>query len=167
MQPTRDIITLIPFLASVTFGLLAWAAVFVNYVWPRLRSLPLQAAARPLLHLHLFRYVGLAFIVPGVAGQHLAAHFAIPAAYGDLISMGLAWVALLMGGRKFSRFALWVFNLWGFADLMLAFYEGTSGTGITPGELGATWIIPTVFVPLLLCAHVAIFILLLRNPKKQ
>ena len=64
MQSARNLVTLIPFAASVAFGLLAWGAVSLNYVWPRIRALPLHAAVRPILHLHLFRYVGLALVVP-------------------------------------------------------------------------------------------------------
>lgn len=165
MQAARDLSTLIPFGASVAFGLLAWGAVFYHYVWPRLRGLSLAAAVRPLLHLHLFRFMGLAFIVPGVAGLHLTPQFASPAAYGDLVSMALAWVALLLVSSRHARVALWIFNVWGCADLLYAFYQGTIGVGIVPAELGATWFIPTVFVPLLLWTHVLTFAKLLRAPQ--
>ncbi|WP_295999260.1 hypothetical protein [Rugamonas sp.] len=165
MQTERDLATLIPFAASVTFGLLAWGAVIMNYVWPRMRTLALEAAVRPLLHLHLFRFMGLAFIIPGVAGLHLTPEFAMPAAYGDLISMGLAWLALFATGSRYARPALWVFNVWGFGDLLFAFYQGTIGVGIEPAALGATWFIPTVFVPLLMLSHVLMIVKLVRAPQ--
>jgi hypothetical protein len=162
MESTRNLATLIPFAASVAFGLLAWGAVCLNYVWPRIRELPMHAAVRPILHLHLFRYIGLAFLVPGVVGPNLQAAFAAPTAYGDLVAMALAWVALMMGSHRYSRIAVWAFSLWGSADLLFAFYRGTIGVVIDPASLGATWFIPTVAVPLLLWTHVLVFAVLLR-----
>jgi len=163
MQSTGNAATLLAFAASVAMGLLAWGAVCLNYVWPRIRELPLHAAVRPILHLHIFRYVGLAFIVPGVVGPGLQRAFAVPAAYGDLVAMALAWVALAMGSHRYSRVAIWAFSLWGFADLLFAFYQGTIGVGIEPPSLGAAWFIPTVAVPFLLWTHVLVFASLLRT----
>ena len=163
MEPVRNLATLLPFAASVTLGLFAWGAICLNYVWPRLRVLPLHAAVRPILHLHLFRYIGLAFLVPGVVGTGLAAGFATPAAYGDLIALALAWLALMTGSGRYSRIAIWIFNVWGFADLSFAFYQGVIGVGIDPASLGAAWFIPTVCVPLLLWSHVLTFAMLLRT----
>ena len=163
MEPVRNLATLLPFAASVAFGMFAWGAVCLNYVWPRMRELPLHAAIRPILHLHLFRFVGLAFIVPGVVGPSLAAGFAAPAAYGDLVALAFAWVALMMGSGHYSRIAIWAFNLWGFADLLFAFYQGVIGVGIEPSSLGAAWFIPTVGVPVLLWTHVLVFAILLRT----
>lgn len=165
MEPVRNLATLFPFAASVAFGLLAWGAFFLSYVWPRMRELPLHAAVRPILHLHLFRFIGLAFIVPGVVAPSLAAGFATPAAYGDLLAMALAWVALLMGSGRYSRIAIWVFNVWGFADLLFAFYQGVIGVGIDPAALAGAWFIPTVGVPLLLWTHALVFAILLRTSR--
>jgi hypothetical protein len=164
MQSARNLATLIPFAASIAFGLLAWGAVCLNYVWPRIRELPLHAAVRPILHLHLFRYIGLALLVPGVVGLNLQTAFAETTAYGDLVAMALAWVALMMGAHRYARIAIWAFGLWGFADLLFAFYQGTIGVVINPASLGATWFIPTVAVPLLLWTHMLVFASLLRAP---
>jgi hypothetical protein len=163
MQSAPNLATLIPFAASVAFGLLAWGAVSLNYLWPRMRELPLHAAVRPILHLHLFRYIGLSFLVPGVVGPDLQAAFAAPTAYGDLVAMGLAWAALMAGSGPYSRIAIWTFNVWGISDLLLAFYKATIGVGIEPSSLGAAWFLPTVIVPLLLWTHVLVFAVLLRT----
>jgi len=148
---------------SVALSFLAWGVLCARYLWPRIRSLPLQDAARPILFLHAFRFVGLAFLVPGVVGAALPFGFAAPAAYGDLAAVALAWLTLALGNRPGAVAALWVFNLWGTADLLLAFYEGLFGARIDPGMLGATYFIPTLLVPLLLCTHAVLFILLLRK----
>jgi hypothetical protein len=150
---------------SVTLSFLAWAAVCRSFLWPRIRSLPLHEAVRPILLLHLFRFVGAAFLIPGVVGPGLSLAFAAPAAYGDLVAVGLAWLALALGRHPAARVALWVFNVWGTLDLLFAFYQGLVGAGIQPSSLGAAFFIPTVGVPLLLCTHVIVFVLLLRPPQ--
>ena len=162
MESARNLPHIIPFVGSIALGVLAWSAVCRHYLWPRMRDLPVQAAVRPLLHLHLFRFIGLAFLVPGVAGPNLQAAFASPAAYGDLIAMVLAWVALIAGSGQFSLLAIWAFSLWGSADLLFAYYQGAIGVGIQPAALGATWFIPTLAAPLVLATHVLIFARLLR-----
>lgn len=163
MQSARNLATLIPFVTSIALGLAAWGAICLHYVWPRIRELPLHAAVRPILHLHLFRYVGLALTVPGVVGLDLQPAFAAPAAYGDLLAMVLAWVALMTGASRYSRVATWAFSVWGSADLIFAYYQGAIGVGIEPASLGAAWFIPTVAAPLLLWTHVLVFAMLLRT----
>lgn len=151
------------FLLSVVLSSAAWIYVSINYIWPRITSVPLINAARLLLTLHLFRFVGASFLIPGVAGTSLSIDFAKPAAFGDLIATVLAWVALALLNRKNGVAALWVFNIWGFGDLLYAFYKGAFGPGFDAGFLGATFYVPTVYVPLLVCSHLMIFILLLRK----
>ena len=60
---------------------------------------------------------------------------------------------------------MWVFNLWGTADLLYAIYDGEIGVRIGPGSLGAAFYIPTVIVPPLLVTHGLIFWLLLRRQR--
>ncbi len=54
---------------------------------------------------------------------------------------------------------VWVFDLWGTADLFYAFYQGNS-VGLVPGQLGAAYFILTVMAPLLLITHGLMFRLL-------
>ena len=156
---------LLLFGVSVAVSFLAWGAVCRGFIWPRIRSLPLHEEVRPILLLHLFRFVGAAFLIPGVVGPNLPLAFAAPAAYGDLLAVGLAWLALALGRYHASRLALWVFNVWGTLDLLFAFYQGLFGVGIQPASLGAAYFIPTVLVPLLLCTHAMVFVLLLKSSK--
>jgi len=148
---------------SVLFGFIAWGIVAAQYLWPKLRDRPRLLALRPLLVLHSFRFIGLAFLVPGVVSPELSAAFARPAAYGDLVAAILALVALAGLQTRRGILLVWVFNLWGTADLLYAFYQGNS-VGFAPGQLGAAYFIPTVVVPLLLITHGLVFRLLLRDP---
>jgi hypothetical protein len=148
------------FFLSIAFSFLAWGMVISRYIWPRLRRLPRLDAIRPLLVIHSFRFAGLAFLVPGVVAPALPSAFAHSAAYGDIIAAALALVSLFTLSRRVGVLFVWVFNLWGTADLLMAFYRaGTSG--LAPGELGAAYFIPTLVVPMLLITHAVIFRLLL------
>jgi len=96
----------------------------------------------------------------------LPAAFAVPAAYGDFVAglfAILATVALLKR-QAWAGAAVWLFNIWGAADLLFALYQGPRA-GIDPGELGAAFFIPTAIVPPLLVTHFLIFRLLVQ-PKR-
>ncbi len=149
---------------SVAFSFVAWGAVAQQYLWPALRSRSRTDALRPILVLHSFRFVGLAFLVPGVVWPGLPLAFARPAAYGDLATAVLALLALATLRNRAGTVLVWAFNLLGTADLLYAFYQGNrTGVGLTPGLLGAAYFMPTVVVPLLLITHGLAFRILLRR----
>jgi hypothetical protein len=150
------------FAISIVFSFVAWSIVTVQFIWPWLRAQPRIQALRPLLILHSFRFIGLAFLVPGVVSPDLPAAFAQPAAYGDLIAAVLALTALAALKSRAGLALVWVFNIWGTADLLYAFYQGNQ-SGFLPGQLGATFFIPTFIVPLLLVTHGVVFRILLHR----
>jgi hypothetical protein len=147
----------------VALGFVAWGIIAARYLWPALRKQPRAEALRPLLVLHSFRFIGLAFLVPGVVSPDLPGAYARPAAYGDLMAALLALLALAGLRSRLGIVLVWVFNLWGSADLLYAFYQGVIGVGLEPGQLGAAYFIPTVVVPLLLITHGLVFRLLLQG----
>jgi hypothetical protein len=51
---------------GIAFSFVAWGLVTAWYIWPELRRRRRADALRPLLLLHCFRFIGLAFVVPGV-----------------------------------------------------------------------------------------------------
>lgn len=150
------------FFTSIGFSLIAWGVVTARYVWPRLRELPRSAALQPLLILHTFRFEGLAFLVPGVVSPDLPPAFAHAAAYGDIGAATLALLALLTQSGELGIPLVWIFNVWGTADLLRAFYLANR-TGLLPGQLGAAYFIPTLVVPLLLITHAVVFRVLLQH----
>jgi hypothetical protein len=152
---------------SIFMSFLAFGIVTKVYVWPRLRGMRGTDALLPFVIPHTFRFLGLSFLIPGVASASLSPVFAVPAAYGDLVAAVLADIATLTLAARASWAVpmVWVFNVWGTIDLLHAVYEGQIGVGIDPGSFGATFFIPTVVVPMLLVTHGLIFWLLLR-PKQ-
>jgi hypothetical protein len=150
---------------SILMNFVASGVVAKVYVWPRLREMSREEALLPLVMPHMFRFVGLSFLVPGVVSASLSPDFARPAAYGDLGAAFLAVIAVLALSARVS-WALafvWLFNLWGTIDLLYAIYQGEIGVRINPGSLGAAFYIPTVLVPPLLVTHGLIFRLLVRR----
>ena len=149
------------FFTSIAFALVAWGIVAKQYIWPKLRRLSRPDALRPVLILHSFRFFGLAFLVPGVVSSELPSAFAHAAAYGDIIAAALALLSLASLARPAGVVIAWIFNLWGSADILNAFYQAANA-GLVPGQLGVTYVLPTLVVPLLLITHVLAFRILLR-----
>jgi hypothetical protein len=150
------------FFLSIAFGFIAWGIVAKRYFWPNLRHRPQAEALRPLLILHSFRFIGLAFLVPGVVSADLPSAFAHSAAYGDLVAATLALLSLATLPRGAGIVTAWIFNLWGSADLLNAFYQANDA-GLVPGQLGVMYFIPTLVVPLLLITHGLAFRILLQH----
>src|SRR6202451_3092608 len=152
------------FLIHLVLGYVAWLLCFGVYVLPRLRSMDRVEAHRAIATLHSFRFFGLVFILPGVVGPNLPDSFATFAAYADFATGWLAMMALLTV-RIRPLFWLFVvaFNLVGAADIILDYFHAIRiDLPAMPGQLGAAYAIPIIYVPLLMITHVAAFYLLLR-----
>ncbi len=154
------------FFVSIVFSFMAWGIVAARYIWPELRVRQRAEGLRPLLILHSFRFEGLAFLVPGVVSADLPSAFAHSAAYGDIITAILALLVLLLLPRAAGVAMAWIFNLWGSADLLNAFYQANHA-GLLAGQLGATYFIPTLIVPLLLITHGLAFRILLQHQRSS
>lgn len=152
----------VAFFASIGLSVITWTVVTSRYIWPRLRLLTRTEALQPILILHTFRFVGLAFLVPGVVSRDLPPAFAHAAAYGDIVAATLAVLALFTQGGALGAVVVWIFNVWGTADLLSAFYQANR-TGLEAGQLGATYFIPTLVVPMLLITHAVAFRVLLQH----
>lgn len=149
----------------LVLGYVAWLLAFGTYVWPRLKANDPVAAQRAIATLHSFRFFGLVFILPGVIGPGLPAGFGPFAAYGDFATGILAILALLTVRVRPLFWAFVIgFNLVGAVDILVDYYHGvTLGLAPAAGQLGATYAIPIIYVPLLMITHVSAFILLARR----
>src|SRR6266851_8628481 len=152
------------FLLQLVLGYVVWLLCFGAYIMPRLKAMDRVAAQRAIATLNSFRFFGLVFILPGVVGPHLPASFATFAAYGDFATGFLAMLALLTV-RVRPLFWLFVvaFNIVGIVDLIVDYYHAIQvGLPAKAGQLGATYAIPIIYVPVLMITHVVAFYLLLR-----
>ena len=163
MSPT------IIFSLQLILGYVAWLLCFGVYIMPRLKAMDRVAAHRAIATLNSFRFFGLVFILPGVVGPHLPAGFATLAAYGDFATGVLAMLALLTVRirRVFWSFVV-AFNIVGIADILLDYYHAIQADlPAHAGQLGAGYVIPVIYVPLLMITNVVAFYLLLRPGPKM
>ena len=125
------------------------------------------AAARAIAALHSFRFFGLVFMMPGLVGPAVPSSFTVPAAWGDLAAGVLAMMALLtFRTRPLFWFFVVSFNVLGAADLLMNYYRATQvGLPEVSGQLGLTYAIPILYVPILMITHVAAFVLMMREWK--
>ncbi|HJP97654.1 MAG TPA: hypothetical protein VJ862_03735 [Rhodanobacteraceae bacterium] len=154
------------FRIHLVLGYVAWLLCFGAYIWPRLRAMDRVEAQRAIATLHSFRFFGLVFILPGIVSPDLPAGFATFAAYGDFATGCLATLALLTVriGPLFWLFVV-AFNAVGTVDLVLDYYHATQiNLPALAGELGSAYVIPILYVPLLMITHFAAFYLLMRRP---
>jgi hypothetical protein len=143
-------------------SLVVWGLIAKWLVAPWLAKMPQHQALFWLTLPHAFRHIGMVFLVPGVVAQPLPAAFAIPAAYGDLMTGVLALFALiaLRTGWVGAVALVWLFNIVGTVDLLNALRH----VDVAPA-FGAAWYIPTFLVPVLLVTHFMIFVRLLRRAR--
>ena len=152
----------------LVLGYVAWLLCFGAYIFPRLKTIDLLHAQRAIAVLHSFRFFGLVFLLPGIIGPRLPAAFATFAAYGDFVTGILAILALFTIRMRplFWSFVV-AFNLVGAADILIDYYHGImAGLPALSGELGATYAIPVIYVPVLMITHAIAFYLLLRPRQK-
>jgi hypothetical protein len=91
------------------------------------------------------------------------------AAYGDFATGVLAMLALLTVRIRTLFWALVItFNVVGTADLILDYYRAIqAGLPALAGELGATYAIPIIYVPVLMITHFVAFYFLARPSDRQ
>ena len=156
------------FRIHLVLGYVVWLLCFSAYIWPWLRSMERAGALRVIATLHSFRFFGLVFLLAGVTGDHLPADFgafATFAAYGDFATGLLAILALLAFRiRPLFLASVVAFNLVGIVDLLGDYALATlANLPAQAGELGSTYGIPIIYVPILMITHVAAFYLLMRS----
>ena len=150
---------------SALTSLVASSVAASLWVVPKLRTMERYTALLLLVAPHMFfRTIGLSFLVTGVVSAELPKVFAAPAAYGDFVAAILAIASVLLLAKRLpgAVLSVWIFNVWGAADLLNAIYEGGMGAKIDPSMLGSAFYIPTAIVPPLLVTHALVSLVLVR-----
>ena len=148
-------------------NLIANTAIF--YIAARLYLLPLVSRFRPqqilvpILLLHSTRHLGMMFLTRGATYPGLPPEFAYPAAFGDLATAMIAFVAipLVLRGSRLAKPTVWTFNIFGTLDLLAAITTATIYNA--PVTMGPAYWIPACWVPLLLVTHYVTFIVLWKH----
>lgn len=141
--------------------LVFWIAIRL-YILPKIEDKGPQVLV-PILLLHSTRHLGLMFLASGATYPGMPSQFAYPAAFGDVVAALLALISVYALSKHSSKayVLVWVFNLFGTLDLLLAITMGT----IYDAEayMGPSYWIPALWVPALLVTHAVTFILLWRH----
>jgi hypothetical protein len=152
------------FLTQLVLGYVASLLCFEAYFYPRLKAMDRIDAQRVIATVHSFRFFGLVFILPGIVGPNLPPGFATFAAYGDFAT-GVLAISALLTVRVRPLFWLFTvaFNLVGMVDLVVDYYHAVKfGLPELASQLGATYAIPIIYVPMLMISHVVAFYFMLR-----
>jgi hypothetical protein len=153
-------------LISMTNALAAWAAIYLIFIRPNVSG---GRLLKLLIVPHLFRYLGLIALMNPlfpVRSLGFSEGYLTLVGWGDFTAGLLALAALVALHRKAS-FALplvWLFSVVGFVDfanagLQMAWPLTADPTAV--GPLG--WVVLTIYFPMLIVSHLAIFDLLIRH----
>jgi hypothetical protein len=163
-EPGRPPLALAGFLGVPILGF-----VLAYLASPSLRAFSQTIPLSLLVGSHLWRFVGLGFVIAWLAGA-LPAGFGIPEGFGDIIA-AVGALILLPQVRKGTARRGWLlaWNTFGLLDLVSAitmgvlFSDGPAGLLHTPTASTALMVtfpvslIPTFFVPLFMLVHALTF----------
>lgn len=156
------------FAVQSALGYVACLLCFNAYLLPRLKLMEPSAAQRAIATVHSFRFFGLVVLLPGVVGPNLPSGLATVAGYWDLATGVLAILALLtVRARPLFWLFVVTFNLVGIVDLILTYYHAVRvDLPALAGQMGSAYIIPILYVPILMITHVAaVYLMLRRRPR--
>jgi hypothetical protein len=151
------------FWMQLTTSAFVFGIVGVWYVWPSLTRMSRNTALTLLLFVHVFRYVGMTLLVPGMVDPKLPTEFLSSAAYGDLLeaALALASIFVLRSNWRFAIPLVWVANTWGFVDLLNG-VRGVLQLNVPSFNLNTAWYIYTFYAPIVVVSHLMIFCVLLK-----
>ena len=102
-------------------------------------------------------------MMPAFIGPGLPAEFAVPAAFGDLATSLLAFASILTyRWERVSLILTALYTVVGATDLLNNVYR-TIALNINPTSFGVAYLIPILYVPLLLLMHGVTIWLLIRT----
>jgi len=153
-----NVLTINLLLSTVVF----WVVARI-YVLPHLRGWGYECVLPPILLFHATRHLGLMFLAPGAIYAGLPREFARPAAFGDLLAAVLALASLVVLQRRHwaARLLVWIFNVEGTVDLIVAIALATIYRAAP--YMGPAYWIPAFWVPALLVTHYITFVVLVRH----
>ena len=151
-----------PALPGIVFGLTG-LVLYACFRVPALRAWIDGLDSRRLVLLHVTRFVGIYFLILHRRGE-LPEAFALPAGIGDIIVATMALpVALAPVDDRTRLRAIVIWNVAGFADIMLVVATAARLNLADPSQMHAFThlplsLLPTFLVPLIIATHVLLFL---------
>ncbi|MCI0454306.1 MAG: hypothetical protein L0Y68_04835 [Candidatus Dadabacteria bacterium] len=161
-----------PFPQVVLFGL-TLILLLLFWKWSVFRNWALKVDIRALLLVHLFRFIGIYFLILHSRGE-LPYAFAVPGGLGDIaiaiVASLLLFISPERGGIALKAFFIW--NLLGLLDIL--FVVATAGRlwMADPASMSALTKLPlslllTFLVPIIIFTHIVIFVRLFKPRSKS
>jgi hypothetical protein len=153
----------LPVSTSVIADALTAAILFVLALSPSLRARALAGGPRPLVALHLTRFIGFYFLWLTSLGL-LARNFAVLAGWGEVIMA--AWAGALLFVRDWRsremRLSMLLWNAFGLFDILMVLAMVAGQAAADPGFLNGMAslplsLLPTFIVPVAIASHVLLF----------
>jgi hypothetical protein len=158
-----------PALPLIVFGLTG-CVLYAYFRLAALRAWVDSLDSRRLVLLHLTRFVGIYFLILHRRGE-LPAAFALPAGIGDIIVATMALPVVFAPVAESTRQrAIVIWNVAGFADIMLVVATAARLNLADPAQMHAFThlplsLLPTFLVPLIIATHVLLFVRTMRRTR--
>lgn len=145
-------------------GLITFSLAFRWYVFPRLAILSIYDALIPMVLIHGLRYLGMAFMVDTQVYEAFPDDLAFIVGVWDFSTSILAIITAfsLKNKWKYAIPLTWVFNIFGFTDLLVAFPQ-VFAIEFYNYDLGTMWWAFTTIGVVNVISHIYIFIRLIKN----
>lgn len=153
---------------QAVIGSIAIILGFNLWIKPRLANLSIKDALMPIVFLNTFRYLGLSFMAKEQFYGGFPIEFLTTVGIWDMTTAILAIVTVLAlrGKWKFAIPMVWVFNIVGFTDLIVAFPQ-FFGLELYNHDLGTIWLTFVTYGLVAFLSHIYIFIRLVNNLRNK
>ncbi len=146
-------------------------ALIIGFNWwikPRIAHLSIHDALLPFVYLNAFRYLGLSFMAQEQFYSGFPTEFLNTVGIWDMATAILAIIASIALKNKWSLAVplVWIFNIFGFADLITAFPQ-FFGLKLYDQNLGFIWLTFVTYGLAAFLSHIYIFIRLIKNLRKN
>ncbi|AJR03219.1 hypothetical protein [Siansivirga zeaxanthinifaciens] len=148
-------------------GTIAIILGFKYWIQPRISKLSLHEALLPFVFYNAFRYLGLTFMAKEQFYDGFPTEFLTTVGILDFTTAILAIINAIALKNKWS-FAIplvWIFNIVGFGDLIIAFPQ-FFGLELYNHNLGLIWLFFVTYGLGSSLSHIYIFVRLFKNLKK-
>jgi len=148
---------------QVLIAILTVASLTAVFGVPMFRTWADDVSLRALVAFHLTRFVGVYFLLLARQGA-LAASFAVPAGYGDVLVATVALGLILIGepGARWIRGLYLIWNSLGLVDILLVVGNAARVGLADPQSMQPLLrfplsLLPTFLVPVIITSHILIF----------
>lgn len=149
-------------------GSITLILIFKWWIQPKLVNLSIHKVLLPFIFLNSFRYLGLSFMAKEQFYDGFPSKFLATVGLWDLSVSVLAIITAfaLKNKWKYAIPLVWIFNIFGFADLANAFPQFFS-LKLYDYNLGFIWLMFVTYGLAAFLSHIFIFTKLIKNLKKS